>query len=87
MAEAATNTVQCATDELKGVQALIRQAGTVSVCLSKNKKDTNNYDHELSKLNKKQKDLKIRKQNIRNADRKSILKTEINKTLRQRKAD
>ena len=62
------------------MQTIIRQAGEASVGLCKNK-HTKNYDHGLSILSKKQKDLRIRIQNTKNTDQKSILKTERNKIL------
>ena len=79
--EAAPNTAWCAKDKLKGVPTIIRQAGEASVGLSKNNNHTKHYDHELSILSKKQKDLRIRIQNTKNADQKSTLKTERNKIL------
>ena len=81
LTQAAPNTTWCATDKLKGMQTIIRQAGEASVSLCKNNKHTKNYDHELSILSKKQKDLRIRMQNLKNTDQKSTLKTERNKIL------
>ena len=71
----------CATNKLKGVQTIIRETGEETVGVSKINKHTQNDDHELSLLSKKQKDLRIRIQNSKNTDQKSILKTERNKTL------
>ena len=68
LTQAAPNTTWCATDKLKGVQTIIRQAGEASVGLCKNNKHTKNYDHELSILSNKQKDLRIRIQNTKNID-------------------
>ena len=81
LTEAAPNTTWCATDKLKGVQTIIRQAGEASASLCKNNKHTKNYDHELSILSKKQNDLRIRIHNTKNTDQKSTLKTERNKIL------
>ena len=55
LAEATPNTTWCATDELKCVQTIIRQAGEVSVGLCKNNKYTKYYHNLLSILTKKQK--------------------------------
>ena len=66
-------------NKLKGVQTIIRQAGKASAGLCKNNKHTKNYDHELSVLSKRRKDLRIRIQNTKNTDQKSTLKTERNK--------
>ena len=79
LTQAAPNTTWCATDKLKGVQTIIRQEGEESVGLCKNNKHTKNYNHELSRLSTKQKDLRIRIQNTKNTDQKSTLKTERNK--------
>ena len=70
LTQVAPNTTWCATDKLKGVQTIIRQAGEAGDCLCKNNKHTKNYDHELSILSKKQKDLRIRIQNTKNTDQK-----------------
>ena len=63
------------------MQTIIRQAGEASVGLCKNNKHTKNYNHELTILSKKQKDLRIRIQNTKNTYQKSTLKTERNKIL------
>ena len=81
LTQAAPNTTWCATDKPKGVQTIIRQASEASVGLCKNNKHTKNYDHELSILTNKQKDLRIRIQNTKNTDQKSPSKTERNKIL------
>ena len=80
MTEAAPNTAWCATDKLKGVQTMIRQAGQRESVYEKNKR-TKNYDHELSILSKKQKDLRIKIQDTKSTDQKCTLKTERNKII------
>ena len=59
---------------------MIRQAGQRESVYEKNKR-TKNYDHELSILSKKQKDLRIKIQDTKSTDQKSTLKTERNKII------
>ena len=81
LTKAAPYTEQCATDKLKDVKTIIIEAGKANVGPCKNNKHTKNYDHELSRLSKEQKDLRIRIQNTENTDEKSTLKTKRNKIL------
>ena len=57
---------------------MIRQAGQPASVYVKKNKHSKNYDHELSILSKKQKDLRIRIQDTKNTDQKFTLKTERN---------